>query len=322
MAARHYRKRSSDATETEQPIAQPIPEFSGAGREMPTLKEFVALARMTQQINDAVDPILTTQTITIPTTKPIAVIFTSCWHLGSRYVNHEAFEKLLMETLAVDRLYWIDCGDQIEGMAGFFDVGSAHEQALADPKVQRAMLAEVLDLLASNNKLLAGFAGQHGADWDSRKRGEDPIKTMYLNRRIPYFDGQAYIRLVVGEQEYKLFGAHQLPGNSIYNKNHPQKRAALQKAPSADLVFMGDKHSTSVQRTTLDTFEFLAGERLSIDQYYVQVGTAKTGPDKYTIKTWSPGSWNWPVMLFRPDRHEIAEAKTLDIARILLENWN
>ena len=296
------------------------PQFSDAGRTMPTLNEFVQLARMTQKVNDAVDPILTTQTITIDTDKPIAIVFASCWHLGSRYVNHEAFEKLLLGTLKVERLYWIDLGDQTEAFTGFFDVAAAHEQALADPKVQRAMLAEVLDIMIKEGKLLAGFAGQHGADWPNRKGGEDPVKRMYLERSIPYFDGQGAIRIEVGNQTYSMFGAHQLPGSSMWNPVHAQKRAGTFKAPNAEIIFQGDKHVGAVQHMTLPTWEVLTGDRKNADLWLVQSGTAKTGPDKYTIKNWSTGVWDWPILILRGDRHEIAEAKTLAIAKVLLQS--
>lgn len=297
------------------------PQFQTPKPDDLTLQDFVDLVRVNQRAVNAVDPILTTETITLDADQPVGIIFVSCSHLGSRYVNHEAFTELLKKVLDIPRLYWFALGDDTEGMTGFFDVASAHEQALADPKLQRRMLALVLDQLAEKKKLLCGFAGQHGADWERRKRGADPIKSMYLDRGVPYFDGQSYIRLNVGRQMYRLFAAHQLPGNSMYNKNHPQKRAALWKAPTADVIVMGDKHTYSVQQEATDTFEFLAGERESYLRWLVQVGAAKTGPDPYTIKTWSPAVWEWPILIFRQDRHCIAQAADLDVARYMLNQW-
>jgi hypothetical protein len=297
------------------------PEFETPKPDDFTLEEFVDLIRQNQRAVNSVDPILTTETITLDANAPVGIIFVSCSHLGSRYVNHEAFVQLLNTVLDIPRLYWFALGDDVEGMTGFFDAASAHEQALADPKLQRRMLSLVLDKLAAKKKLLCGFAGQHGADWERRKRGTDPIKNMYLDRGVPYFDGQSFIRLQVGRQTYKLFAAHQLPGHSQYNKNHAQKRAALWKAPTADVVVMGDKHTYSVQQEAVDTFEYLAGERPSYLRWLVQVGSSKVGPDPYTIKTWSPAVWEWPVLIFRNDRHYIAQAPDLDLARYMLNGW-
>lgn len=303
------------------PTEHPVPHYTQKEPDDLTLDEFVELARRTQAAVDSVDPIFVTDTISLDADKPIGVIFCSCTHLGSRYVNHGAFVELLNKVLDIPRLYWMDLGDQIEGFTGFFDKRAAHEQALADPKLQRKMLAKVLDRLMERDKLLCGFAGQHGAIWEATHRAEDPVKRMYLERKTRYFDGQAFIKLDVGPERYRLFAAHEMPGNSVYNKNHPQKRAALWKAPTADMIVMGDKHTTSVQQESVDTFEYLAGERSSYQRWLVQVGTAKTGPDPYTIRSWSPGTWDWPIFIFRHDRHQIVQAADLDIAQMLLDDW-
>jgi hypothetical protein len=323
MAAKRWRQRNKDVKESRPSLDQihPAPQFEQATPPRPTMEQLIKLARDTQTAVNGVDPILINQTISLDADGPVGIIFVSCAHLGSRYVQHEAFEKLLNQVLEVPRLYWMDLGDQIEGMQGFFDVASAQEQALSDPKLQRELLAHVLDKLAGAGKLLAGFSGQHGARWARRKTGEDPVKKLYLERSIPYFDGQAYLKLDVGHEHYKLFAAHELPGHSIYNRNHPHKRAALFKAPNADVIIQGDKHTYGVQQVALDTWEYLAGERPSYMQWYVQAGTAKTGADPYTIQTWSPGVWEWPILIFRSDRHQIAQAADLDMARWMLSGW-
>ena len=283
----------------------------------PTMDELIQLARAAKKAKDGVDPILTHETITLDTDDTIAVIFVSCTHLGSRYVEHESFALMLDAILEVPGLYWVDLGDQVEGMEGFFDVASASEQSLADPQLQRKLLAHVLDKLVSANKLLCGFAGQHGAQWARRKTGEDPIKQLYLERKIPYFDGQAYLTLQVGDQTYKLFAAHQLPGHSIYNKHHAHRRASLFRAPNADVIIQGDRHQGGVQWITTDSWEPDMPER----QWFVQAGTAKTGADPYTIRTWKVGAWEFPILLFRPDRHDITQALDLSQAQALLEGW-
>lgn len=283
----------------------------------PTMDELIQLARAAKRAKDGVDPILTHTTIQLDTEDTIAVIFVSCTHLGSRYVEHEDFAQMLDEVLKIPGLYWVDLGDQVEGFEGFFDIASASEQSLADPQLQRKLLAHVLDKLVAANKLLCGFAGQHGAQWQRRKTGEDPIKQLYLERHIPYHDGQAYITLEIGTQTYKIFAAHQLPGHSIYNKLHAHRRAQLFRAPNADCIIQGDKHVGGVQWITTDSWEPDTPAR----QWFVQAGTMKTGPDPYTIRTWKVGAWEFPILLFRADRHDIAQALDLSQVQALLDNW-
>ena len=312
------------SNKTTQGSGDPIPEFleTPDPSQEPDYEALIQLARANQDAVNKIDPILTHETIKLTAAKsPIGIIFTSCAHLGSRYVQHPEFAELLGKVLDTPRLYWCSLGDDTEGFTGFFDVASAHEQALADPKLQRKLLAHVLDKLAEHKKLLMGFASQHGSEWMRRKSGQDPIKNLYRERGVPYFEGQAYIKLVVGAQQYKLFGAHQLPGHSMYNRNHAHKRAALFKAPNADVIFQGDKHSYAVQEVSLDSWEYMHETPESPaprKQWYVQVGTAKTGPDPYTIKSWSPGTWEWPILIFRPDSHQIVSTTDLNLAKVLI----
>jgi hypothetical protein len=210
----------------------------------------------------------------------------------------------------------VSLGDDIEGFINFFDRAASHEQALPHPLQQRHFLSLVVDKLAAAGRLLCGFAGQHGAQWGRRNAGVDPVKQVYLARHIPYFDGQGYLNVTVGEQSYRIFGAHKLPGHSIYNKVHPQKRAMLYRAPDADVLVGGDKHVYAVANEIDDAYE---NPR---ERWYVQVGTAKTGLDAYTIQSWSPGTWRWPILIFRADQKQIVHAGDLGVARLLLEQWN
>lgn len=282
-----------------------------------TLDEFVSLARSNQRAVNSVDPIVTHTTVDLKVDMPIGIIFVSCMHLGSRYVNHADFQELLDKVLEIPRLYWCALGDDTEGFTGFFNARSAHEQALADPKVQRKMLSLVLDKLAAKDKLLAGFSSQHGSQWVEARVAEDPIKAMYTSRGVPYFDGQGYITVKVGSESYKIFAAHELPGSSVLSRNAAQKKAATVKAPGADVVVSGDKHTYAVQHTAVDSWELDQPQY----QWLLQVGTSKDGPDPYTIRTWSQGKWNWPMLVFRPDRHEIAQAADLKLLQMMLNRW-
>lgn len=286
-----------------------------------TLDDLIQAAALNQRLSDAVDPVYVKRSMRIETDKPIAILFSSCWHLGSRWVNHEAFRLFFERAIAMDRLYWFVLGDDVEGFVNFFHARSNHEQALADPLVQREFLAQILDKIASQNRLLAGFAGQHGSDWAAKRSGEDPIKALYRARGVPFFDGKGYINLTVGAQHYRLFGSHKLPGHSQYNPNHAHKRAALYDTPLADLIFQGDKHTYAVQQIAVPSWQVIAEDRLSPTTWFLQVGTAKEGNDVYTIKSWSPGVWGWPIMLFHPTRHEIIHAADFEVASVLLEHW-
>lgn len=306
-AARRWRQRNPH----DKPEPPPLP---------PDLETLFDLAKRMQQAIDSVDPVITHAERRFEGDSPVGILFVSCAHLGSRYTFYDEFLALFRRVLATPNLFWLSLGDDVEGfLASFPDASAVTDQAIANPKVQRAMLARILDKLAERGKLLAGCASQHGGDWIRRRTGDDPIKDLYLERDVPYFDGKRLFTLTVGEQTYQIALAHEFPGFSMWNPSHAQRRAGTFDFPSADVVVMGDKHKGAVQRLTLPPFEFDAGLRPSFVQWLVQVGTMKQGLDKYSIRGWSRGVLEWPILVFHPHEHYIEWTDNLTRAQMMLE---
>lgn len=285
----------------------------------PNLEDLIQIARQNADLINAIDPIITHLSRSFERT--IGIIFVSCSHLGGRYTFYSEFQELLEKALKIKNLYWVSLGDDVESfIPGFPDASAVLDQAIANPKVQRLMLAKVLEKLTDKGKLLAGMASQHGGDWVRKKTGDDPIKDLYLAQGVPYFDGKALMTLEVGDSTYRLACAHELRGNSIYNPNHPQRRAALFEFPNADAIIMGDRHVSAVQRISLPAWEYDAGIRSSLYQWFVQVGTFKAGLDRYSIRGWSRGILDFPILIFHADEHRIEWTDSLERARLMLRN--
>lgn len=314
LAGRHGLTHQHDARASDDD-----PQFDINPPEPPTLEELFSAARENIRLTDSVDPILNHSTVSWKR-GPVAVIVVSCAHLGSRFTFYEQFDSIFRHVLDTPRLYWLSLGDDVEGfLPSFVDGSAVLEQALVNPKVQRAMLAAVLDKLAERKKLLAGCSSNHGGAWARRKTGDDPIKDMYRERKVPFFDGKALLSLHVGEQEYHMGIAHSFPGSSMYNPVHAQRRAGLFDFPTADVIVQGHKHNYAVTEMSLPPHEYDAGLRASYIQWLVQVGTAKTGPDRYSMEGWARGVLEWPIMVFREDRHEVTVTRRLQTAQYLLK---
>lgn len=299
-----------------------MPAFSFTP-DVPSFEELMEVAKVNRDLLDRILPSITSETITLKTDRPVAIIYTSCAHLGGRYTFYEEFQRVYEETLGIDNLYWVSLGDDVEGfLPGFPDGSAVVNQALVNPEAQRLILAHVLDGLATKGKLLCGCASQHGGDWVRKRVGEDPIAAMYRSRGVPFFNGKAIVKLQVGSEEYVMALAHEFRGSSAWNPNHATRKAGLLEFPNADVVVMGDKHTSAVQKVTKNPTEFDAGLRNTTEQWLLQVGTMKTGNDPYSIRGWSRGQMGWPIMLFHPHRHEIVYAPNLEVAQILLREWN
>ena len=282
------------------------------------LEEALDIADRLQAMMDMIDPIITSVEVRFPP-KPVAVMFSSCAHIGGRYTWYKALRETFDRLEATERLYVGLLGDEVEGfLPGFRDAEAVTNQVLP-LKVQRAVLASYLKRWAGAGKVLFGCHSQHGGQWYEQAVGLNPIKEEFQKARTPFFDGRGLVKMQVGDQAYILAVAHSFKGSSIYNPNHPQRRASLFDYPSADVVAQGDKHRYAAQNMSDRVEEYHAGLRPSPLIWHVQAGTAKTGADKYTIRGWQRGWLEWPVLVFYPDRHVVKQAFELKDLDYLLK---
>lgn len=300
----HYREGT--AARSPRPILRlNRPSESAPEPEEFNLQEYIQIFRKLQQLNEEADPVTNIDYFEFETDQPVAITFASCMHLGSRYVEYELFEEVLEEILSIENLYFGSLGDDIEGYISSFRDAGAVESQLIPVKAQREILRNVLKMIVDQEKLLFGCGSQHGGDWEDKRSGLNPIKRMYLDLGVPFYDGTSYLKVQVGEEVYFIAVAHQFPGHSQWNPSHPQMRALRERFPMADVVVMGDKHSPVKQRVPAFPDEFHMGNRKSDYAWLLQAGTLKTGMDKFTIKRWATGMYGWPIVILYPKEHKV-----------------
>lgn len=266
------------------------------------LENLMELARMAQVEMMKIDPVVTHLDIDLTNAKgPQAFLLAGCMQTGGRWTWHDFIRKQLERAISHPSVWIGFFGDDIENFKSgtFAGAMSQYEQAL-QPPLQRRILELFLDKVQSRVKW--AMWSQHGSMWDARD-GFSYIKQLYLARNIPFFDGFGYIKMHVGNQEYQVAVSHEFPGSSMYNKTHAQKRALWQRFPLADVIAQADKHQYAISEEDVYGLEVAAGSRKSPYVHLVQIGTAKAGPDKYTIQGWEPGTAEWPWMVLYPDKH-------------------
>ena len=270
------------------------------------LDEALDIADRVQHMLNVIDPIITSIELQFPP-EPIAIMWTSCAHLGGRYTWHSGVREMFDKILDIDNLYIVLLGDEIEAfLPGFRDASAVAGQVLP-VKVQIRMLATYLKRWSEVGKCLFGCYSEHGGKWFEQEVGLNPIKREFQDTKTPFFDGKGIVKVNIGDEQYILVAAHTLKGSSIYNPNHPQRRASLFDYPSADIVVQGGKHRYATQNMSDRVDEYHAGLRKSPKVWHLQVGTAKIGPDPYTIRGWQKGYFEWPVTVLYPDRHVIKQ---------------
>jgi len=266
--------------------------------------EWMSLLHKMQGMVQKVEPIYTDAHSKIDTDRPIIIQFVADMHIGSRWVCYPEFNEAFKRALDTPRLYWGMHGDEVEGFSTSFRAAFPVLDQLTKPLVQRSLANRMIAMLAEKGKLLYGCASTRAHN-TGMAIGEDLLQNEYQRRNIPYFVGKGIWTLDVGSERYVFMVGHELPGTSMYNPNHSQIRALLWDCPEADFIISAHKHTYAYQEISHHELAYRAGVHPINKTHLVAVGTAKDGPDPYSISRWSQGNFVWPQFCLYPDRHEI-----------------
>ena len=261
---------------------------------------FETAERLSELTNDAT-PTITSAEVVLETDKPIAFMNTSDWHIGSRFMAYKTFRAALNLCIATPRVYWAIYGDEMDNYP--LDWMPPAIMQVITPRTQQKIVHAIVDELIDHGKILYSFWSDHPA-FTERKTGDNPMEPIYMGR-VPYFHGKGVVKLRVGEQRYVIFASHKFKGSSIYNPTHPQMRALLWEVPSADFVIMGHRHQYAYSEVPHHDLSYLSGLHKNRVAHLLQVGTAKSGPDHYTIRGWSDGMFEWPIFVLYPGEHKV-----------------
>lgn len=293
------------------PPPQPLP----IGELAEALEE---LAEAKQRVDELLDPVITFRRFEFNGGVPHAWLCSGCWQTGGRWTNHPFIRNSLEEMLTIKNTHLIQLGDEKEnfGTGNFAGRKSQEDQALTE-RHQEALVKAYLT--AVKERVTVGVNSQHGGQWDEKKKGYASLKDYYTDLGIPYFDGMGYCKFVLGDQEYNIAIAHEFKGSSMYNPLHPHKRAMFERFPNADVLMMADRHQYAISEQYVYGNEYRAGNRQSPYVYMLQVGTAKGGPDPYTIRGWENGVSEWPWLVLWPDHHEVRVTRHFEDVKRWLE---
>lgn len=161
-------------------------------------------------------------------------------HVGHPSTNYKRIEDEVNAITETPNSYVLLVGDEIDNM--HWNPGQALEMEQAPEQI--AYFRALVEHFIVHNKLLHHISGDH-EEWLG-KMGFS-LQAELSNKGVSTSRGPTYFHTEVGENAYELAGAHQLPGHSIYNNNHPQMRAVrFGSMHGADVVFSGHNHKKGV----------------------------------------------------------------------------
>lgn len=220
-------------------------------------------------------------------------------HIGSGFTDYDRIESEIDVIMGTPNSYVVFMGDIIDGF--FFNAAQMEEmeQTPEQLKYMKAMFKHV----AEDKRLLAAVGGDH--DLWPKKMGINPYAEFADTYGAHYLHGMSYLTLYVGEQEYNITLAHQLPGSSVYNLTHPQMRAANRHggAFGSNVVVSAHNHKKGYSRDTVKSF----GNKRH-DMHYLALGSYKSQDDYSRKKGWAEQQaqemYGASIILL-PDKEEI-----------------
>jgi hypothetical protein len=247
-------------------------------------------------------------TIKINTTTPIAVCYSSDWHLGSICSDHRTLKKHIEYIIGTKDLYMISNGDETDNMQIFRNV-SARAQSLPISE-QAKTFAAMYHELCDNSKLLCAGYGNHSEEFEERNVGFS-YTAMIKGSRVPYFRGIGKLFLQIGsgkkQQEYIHIMSHDGKGNSATNPLHGPQRQAMIYEPLADVSVASHTHNPAFAYSFGHGLE--DGRRFGVTfplqpRIDIRTGTFKTG-DPFSQRYFGQGRIGIPTVVFHPDRKEM-----------------
>lgn len=251
-----------------------------------------------------IDPINTKLSVNLKKMdRPINIAFAGDLHMGGGFTNHKLIRNTIEFILDTDDMYVALVGDIIEGFLPNFRSAEAREQMPASVKAQINAYGSLVNELLSEGKLLWASWGDHDGMWFEKAVGMNVVKHT-IHDRVPYFSGRGLVTLNLGDQVYYVITNHREGSRSQWNRVHPSRRQ-FDKFFPADLMVTGHTHSPSYQMDYQLMEAREAGLGIGGKVWYVVTGTAKTGPDVYTIRGWNRGVFGVPTATLFHDKHDV-----------------
>lgn len=203
-------------------------------------------------------------------------------HAGNKFTDYARIEQETDEIIKTPNSYVIMLGDYIDNVN--WNPGQLEEMEQTPEQVE--YLRSYFDYLASYKKLLVILQGDH--DGWLKKAGFDLMAEAAERWNAHASHGVTQVIANVGRQEYRLGLAHQLPGHSMYNRTHPQKRASIFGGlRGADLIASGHNHQKGYSLDYQQEFDgdrevhlLALGSYKSTDGWLAKKGFKKQQPEQ------------------------------------------
>lgn len=237
-------------------------------------------------------------TIVHKVSKPIVLLFSSDWHIGSPYTDHEMLFRDIEEitSYSSEDVRLILAGDLTDNFPQSFKSAEAPANCFIQPELQKELLKEILDVIVGYIDLSTW--GNHDVEFDERKVGYSEVASI-LKKRVPFFHGKGFIVYQIGQQKYRMLISHHLKGSSVYHDLQGPIRAWLET--HSDIIVGGHHHSPSY----LTDYRGQDERGITGQRVLMKLGTYKIGRDTFSDRYFKSGITGNNVLIAFPDRKKL-----------------
>lgn len=264
-------------------------------------REFLDLAETNQRMEQRLSSTQRTADVTIKTDKPIAVMFSSDWHLGHKGTDYNAWQRDMNFLLETPDMYMIDLGDDRQNARRFRDLSMVFSQVLT-PRQQALMIRSLINELTEKNKLLAKVRANHDVEFDERVFGEAVQSYLMEKMEAPDFNNRGLLKLKVGRELYSILLFHKSRFRSFLRSAHGNLREHQLSFP-AEIVAGGHDHWPGFEILWRYSLAREAGYDFGGEVYLVKAGTYQIDSN-YGWKYFHDGAIAAPTVVLWPDQHK------------------
>jgi hypothetical protein len=232
---------------------------------------------------------------------PIAIVYSSDWHLGSLGCDYDQMQNDLDYILNTPRLGLATVGDLKDNFGSFKNVSAVHGQAFAGD-LQNLVLEDIASRLVEANKLWIITWDNHSVEFDERVIGYEAANFIWREGvrkgKTIALDGEGFVELYIGDTFYTHLIMHQSRSHNSAHKLAGNKRLYQTRFP-AHVVATGHTHSPDFEQYTHYEIAEALGYEFGGRSYLIKTGTYKI-KDTYSQRYFGQPSIGTPTVVYFP----------------------
>ena len=273
-------------------------------QDFDSIEDYYDKLKSLEESMKEIDTKQTEATITLKDNKPICLAFWGDWHLGSRGVNYNQFDKDRELIKNTEGLYFIGMGDYIDNNSAY--VTKSTNENMIPQEMQRNLAMSMMKQVG--DKAIALIEGCH-ENFSYKVDGHNFVTDLCLAVKCVNLWHGGIININLGNESYKVVARHRYKNESGLNTTNAH-RNLLNSIGPCDILALAHLHFPDMQmldRMGKKVVYFRSGSYKEYDDYGQRLGGYKAKP-------------GIPCAILFPKYHKIVPFQDLEDAIIFLKS--